>query len=227
MLPLIRRFLGVLEIGEDDLTPCADRIGTPVSLEPVTDPTVNAVAGPASGSAQEARFPSFPSLPGVYSLIFLYTEPLSTLTGAFAAWFFPGATWFHHQLVPSFDPVPVALNNVRDKMAIWQLANCYFLLSLCSWFVLRSARDYLRHDLPSQEHIVRSLLVPLAIVDVTHVIVTLMAMPQDVIRKPLEWNGTTHGNITFTMFLFLTRIAWFAGVGRTVHHTGGPKVKET
>lgn len=53
-----------------------------------------------------------------------YIEPLLTIAGAFAAWFSPGAAWFHHQLVPSLEPAPVALSNPRDKMAIWQLANC-------------------------------------------------------------------------------------------------------
>jgi len=128
--------------------------------------------------------------------------------------------------VPSLEPAPVALNNVRDKMAIWQLANCFFLLSLCSSFVLRVARDHLKHDLPSQERIVRSLLVPLAIADVTHVVVTLIAMPQEIIRKPLEWNGTTHGNISFSTFLFIMRMAWMAGVGRTVYNTSASKTKK-
>jgi replication factor A1 len=53
MLSLIRSLLIVLQIGEDDITPCADRIGAPVSLGPTADPTPGAVASPASGSVPE------------------------------------------------------------------------------------------------------------------------------------------------------------------------------
>lgn len=41
-------------------------------------------------------------------------------------WFFPGASWFYHQLIPSASPVPVAPLEPEALMAIWQLINCGF-----------------------------------------------------------------------------------------------------
>ena len=34
---------------------------------------------------------------------------------------------------------------------------------------------------------------------------TFVALPSSVAYNPSVWNATTHGNITFTIFLFLTR----------------------
>lgn len=43
---------------------------------------------------------------------------------AVMAWSFPGAAWFHHELIPDGTPVPAALTDPRTTMAIWQLGNC-------------------------------------------------------------------------------------------------------
>lgn len=47
----------------------------------------------------------------------------STALPALMAWLFPGAAWFHHELIPDGSPVPTALDP-RTTMAIWQLGNC-------------------------------------------------------------------------------------------------------
>lgn len=52
---------------------------------------------------------------------------VSTISPAILAWVFPGAAWFHHQLIPSSEPVPdISSLDGRTKMAIWQLGNCMF-----------------------------------------------------------------------------------------------------
>lgn len=91
-------------------------------------------------------------LPGAYGALFLWLEPsmlfalllfeefidasvrrtVSTIVPAFLAWFFPGAQWFHHQLIPSSAPVPSVLD-ARSTMAIFQLVNCE-CCSLCIIF---------------------------------------------------------------------------------------------
>jgi hypothetical protein len=48
----------------------------------------------------------------------------STILPALLIWFTPGASWFHHELIPAQEPV-VSLE-ARTRMAIWQLGNCAF-----------------------------------------------------------------------------------------------------
>ncbi|KAJ7226098.1 hypothetical protein GGX14DRAFT_423850 [Mycena pura] len=108
----------------------------------------------------------FLALQGFYQLLFLYLEPMSTMLPALMAWIFPGASWFHHQLIPSSAPVPTVPLDPRTHMMVWQLGNCYLLLGLVSSLVFRAARDSLKHDPVAQERIVGSLLAALAIADV-------------------------------------------------------------
>lgn len=53
-------------------------------------------------------------------------------------------------------------------MAIWQLGNCYGLLSLVSNLVFRAVRDALPNDPVAQERIMGAALVAYAIADVSH-----------------------------------------------------------
>ena len=145
----------------------------------------------------------FPALPGFYRLLFLHLEPsekntqdnsefssssdfllVSTISPAFISWFFPGAAWFHHQLIPTSTPVPSEPLDPRTKMAMWQLGNCtkhifssyqqnkshssqgYLLLGLISSLVFRAVRDALPNDPAAQERIVGASLMALAIADV-------------------------------------------------------------
>ena len=50
------------------------------------------------------------------------SSPASTILPSVLAWFFPGAAWFHHELIPS--AAPAAPLDARTRMAIWQLGNC-------------------------------------------------------------------------------------------------------
>ncbi|KAF7340158.1 hypothetical protein MVEN_01934300 [Mycena venus] len=80
---------------------------------------------------------------------------------ALMSWTFPGAEWFHHQLIPSSVPGthhPSRRANAHDG---------YLLLGLVSSLVFRAARDSLPKDPVAQERIVGSLLAALAIADVT------------------------------------------------------------
>ncbi|KAG8826583.1 hypothetical protein FRC18_010052 [Serendipita sp. 400] len=150
---------------------------------------------------------SFPALTGFYRLLFFYIEPISTTVPVFMIWFFPGATWFYNELVPEIKSVSNL--HLPAKMAIWQLANCYFLLGLIGSLVFRAARDSLRNDLVAQERIVGALLMALAIADVADtcisVAVSALATPYEIIMKPSSWNGAFIGNVPFTLFLFCCR----------------------
>ncbi|KAJ6519250.1 hypothetical protein C8R45DRAFT_1085282 [Mycena sanguinolenta] len=160
----------------------------------------------------------FPALRGFYQLLFLYLEPLSTMLPALMSWTFPGAAWFHHQLIPSSDPVPTTPLEARTHMMVWQLGNCYLLLGLVSSLVFRAARDSLHKDPVAQERIVGSLLTALAVADVTHIAATLAGLPADIRYAPMAWNPMTHGNISIVVVLLSVRIAWFLGINRTSYY---------
>ncbi|KIK54603.1 hypothetical protein GYMLUDRAFT_48512 [Collybiopsis luxurians FD-317 M1] len=169
---------------------------------------------------------SFPALPGFYKLLFLYFEPVSTISPALLIWLWPGASWFHHQLVPTPDVLASRSLDARTVLAVWQLGNCYMLLGLISSLVFRAVRDALRNDVVAQERILGSALTALAIADVTHVLASLVGLPPELRFSPASWNATTHGNITFTMFLFSVRLAWFLGVGRRRYYYGQPRLTQ-
>ncbi|KAJ6501426.1 hypothetical protein C8R47DRAFT_1008023 [Mycena vitilis] len=161
---------------------------------------------------------NFLALSGFYQLLFLYLEPISTIFPALMSWTFPGAEWFHHQLIPSSAPVPTGPLDARTHMMVWQLGNCYLLLGLISSLVFRAARDSLQKDPVAQERIVGSLLAALAIADITHIAATFAGLPADIRYAPLAWNPMTHGNISIVVVLFSVRMAWFMGMGRTQYY---------
>ncbi|KAI0935671.1 hypothetical protein AcV5_004025 [Taiwanofungus camphoratus] len=162
---------------------------------------------------------NFPALPGFYKLMYLHIEPASTILPAILAWFFPGAAWFHHELIPDATPTPAALD-ARTVMAVWQLGNCYLLLGLISSFVFRAVRDALPNNPIAQERILGASFTALALADVTHMIWSWIGLPEDLRYDPTKWNSMTHGNITFVIVLLSGRLAWFMGVGRTRYYYG-------
>ncbi|KAG9310303.1 hypothetical protein JVU11DRAFT_9423 [Chiua virens] len=104
----------------------------------------------------------FPALPGFYQAFFLYFEPLSTMAPVFLIWFFPGAGWFHSELIPG--PSSGTLD-ARTTMATWQLGNCFLLLGLTSSLVFRAVRDTLPDKPEIQERIVGASMTALALCD--------------------------------------------------------------
>ncbi|KAG8888971.1 hypothetical protein FRB99_004039, partial [Tulasnella sp. 403] len=109
-------------------------------------------------------------------------------------------------------------------LAVWQLGNCYFLLVMISSFVYRAIFKAVPNDPVAQERLFGAMLLALMIGDVSHVGLSLLGMPREILFKPSEWNSMTHGNTTVTAALFVVRMAWFAGVGRP-RYTAGPAVK--
>jgi len=76
----------------------------------------------------------------------------------------------------------------------------------------------LPNDPVAQEIIIGAALKALAIGDVTHIIVTILATPPEVLWNPSMWNGAYIGNVPFTAFLLIGRLCWFAGIGRKTHY---------
>jgi len=113
----------------------------------------------------------------------------------------------------------------RAVVAVWQLANCYFLLGMISTLVFRAVRDSLPNNPIAQERILGACFHALAIADVTHIVSTFMALPSDIRFDLANWNAMTHGNITAVVVLFVSRMAWFLGIGRTRYWYGQPEVQ--
>ncbi len=89
---------------------------------------------------------SFPALTGFYRWLFLYIEPSAcsyvleqqaslttiftprvivlTMLPCFFIWTFPGAAWFHHELIPDGTASPAKALEARTEMSILQLGNC-------------------------------------------------------------------------------------------------------
>ncbi|KIP04445.1 hypothetical protein PHLGIDRAFT_109567 [Phlebiopsis gigantea 11061_1 CR5-6] len=164
---------------------------------------------------------AFPALTGFYLVLFLYVEPFLTALPCLLVWTFPGAAWFHHELIPDGTAPPSSrLEDPRTHMSILQLGNCYLLLGMLSSLVFRAVRDSLPGNPAAQERIIGASLFAMAVADATHIVATWVGLPSDFRYAFRSWNGTTHGNITFVVFLLFSRIAWFAGIGRTRHYFG-------
>ncbi|KAF8605021.1 hypothetical protein BDV93DRAFT_543615 [Ceratobasidium sp. AG-I] len=162
------------------------------------------------------------AFPGLYGLIFLNLEPLSTLIPAIATAFVPGgAAWFYNEQVPggTFQPV----DGPHTKMVLGQLVNAYCVIGMTSAFGFRAIKRALPNDPVAQDRIIGAYLGVLAFADITHIIATVAALPSEVLTNPSVWNGTTHGNIVGSAFFFVLRMAWLAGIGR---QTASPLTKD-
>ncbi|KZT61810.1 hypothetical protein CALCODRAFT_427137 [Calocera cornea HHB12733] len=167
----------------------------------------------ATATPQARPQGSFPALPHPYRFLFIGLEPASLFLPFFLALLYPA--WFQHQLIPSTAPAPPI--GPREVMAIWQLGNCYGLLGLISSFVFRAVRDTLKDNPWAQERIVAASLSALAVADITHILITLLALPPDIRFDIAKWNAMTWGNVPTVVVLFAGRMAWFAGIGRTTY----------
>ncbi|KAI0706211.1 hypothetical protein BC835DRAFT_1260788 [Cytidiella melzeri] len=180
---------------------------------------------------------SFPALTGFYRFLFLYFEPAITALPCLFIWTLPGAAWFHHGLLPDDTPPPssTVIPDARTHMTVLQLGNCYLLLGMLSSLVFRAVRDALPGNPIAQERILGASLLAMAVADVSTfvgsnwviridvIIATMVGLPEDLRYAVGSWNATTHGNITFVVFLLVSRTAWFLGIGRTSYYYGRSK----
>ncbi|KAF8807610.1 hypothetical protein BYT27DRAFT_7097872 [Phlegmacium glaucopus] len=166
----------------------------------------------------------FDALPGYYRFIFLHLEPLSEI-GPIIMAFKSGPGWFYNELTPPTGPPPEYLDP-RAAIAVWQLVICYLLLFFITSLGFRAIRDSLPNNPVAQERIVGAILMSIAMADIFNqfcffsMVMTFSNIPEDIKYLPLQWNTTTHGNITFVFILHISRICWFLGVGRERYYFG-------
>ncbi|ELR10076.1 hypothetical protein GMDG_04477 [Pseudogymnoascus destructans 20631-21] len=122
-------------------------------------------------------------LPLLYTTFFLTIEPLSTLLGAYFAYFQP-----HHYLT----------------LTTPSLANLYLLLSLTEATLLRTTNDLA---------VWRVFLFGLLVADVGHVWSVREAVGWEGYWNVARWNAMDWGNLGFVYVAAALRVAFLMGVG--------------
>jgi len=147
-----------------------------------------------------------------YRLFFLYIEPVSALAGAFYAAFMPRS--YLNDL--SFGPVRpfTYLTPTQTTMALFQLANLYFLFALNEHFVLSSTNSLKTW---------RRLLAGLLVADIGHLI-SMAPAGYDIFWRVDQWNAMAWGSVGFVYLGATTRICFLTGVG--LKNTGDRSKKE-
>ncbi|KAH7037139.1 uncharacterized protein B0I36DRAFT_313407 [Microdochium trichocladiopsis] len=148
-------------------------------------------------------------LPAVPRAIFTLIEPISLLAGCFGALIDP--EWFIKQQIPASTTIASKLGSIAAspaesdsaRLVALQLGNTYGLVFLIGVGVLYST---------SEIKVVRAYLTACLIADVTHVGLTCWGLGYDRTMDFASWSATTWGNIAFTIFLGLTRTAYFLGL---------------
>ncbi|KAM7192345.1 hypothetical protein V8F33_008358 [Rhypophila sp. PSN 637] len=146
-------------------------------------------------------------LPTIPWFVFTVFEPISLLAGAIPAILAPG--WFASQqtfqLTGSI--VPKSQNETVMSgpalMVTRQLGNTYGVAALVALAVLYTT---------SEVKVVRNYLIALWICDIGHVVITVLGLGYERGVAVGDWNAMTWGNIGATLFLFLTRSAYFLGL---------------
>jgi len=141
------------------------------------------------------------SLSPIYTVFFLYIEPLSTIIGAVYAYFLPSTylSLTHPHSAPSH-AVPTG-----TQVALAQLANLYFLFALNEGLVLRSTKDI---------SVWRTLLFGLLVADLGH-LAACAALGSSKYWDVTGWNEMDWGNIAFVYVGAIMRCCFLTGIGVT------------
>ncbi|KAI4277365.1 MAG: hypothetical protein LQ337_001806 [Flavoplaca oasis] len=137
-------------------------------------------------------------LPPFPRLVFTILEPLACIGGYLAP--ILNTASFAAAQVPSITPTP--LTSTTQILAL-QLGNCYGLLALICIGVLYSTKE---------PKVVRNYLIACAVADIGHIWVTYKVLGYANFVDVEGWNSLAWGNIGFTFFLFVTRVAYLAGL---------------
>ena len=134
-----------------------------------------------------------------YRLFFLYIEPVSTLVGAYFA-FFQSQYYLdltHRPTSPNYG-VPISTQIVLN-----QLANLYYCFAINEALVLRITTDL---------KVWRALLIGLLIADIGH-LYSVHALGLQIYWDVKNWNPIDFGNLAFVYVGALTRIAFLSNPG--------------
>ncbi|RTE77521.1 hypothetical protein BHE90_007991 [Fusarium euwallaceae] len=116
-------------------------------------------------------------------------------------------TWFIGEQVLQKDGIATSEGSI---VVAWQLGNLYLLLAFIGIAALSTT---------SENKVVRAYLVALWLGDVGHIGFSCYGIGWGKLVRPVEWNAMAWGNIAMTLFLLLTRTAYFAGLFGADHIT--------
>ncbi|OSX57992.1 hypothetical protein POSPLADRAFT_1185430 [Postia placenta MAD-698-R-SB12] len=157
------------------------------------------------------------AIPGFYYFAFGIFEPVLAL--AIFIGIVADPLKIHNQQGPWRVDPPAELSTAT-RISVLQLSYLSAVVGLTNIFVIHAARKHLASNLPLQETIIKALLWPLLFGDVAHFSLTTYALigdGWDIAEWPsLVWVGCGIG-----LYLFVARVAWFAGVGRYVEKRDG------
>lgn len=139
-------------------------------------------------------------LPLIYTTFFLTIEPLSTLLGAYFAYFQPSS---YLSLTTPLTPLSAVIPP-STAIVLQQLANLYLLLSITEALLLRTTADLA---------VWRVFLFALLVADVGHVWSVREAVGWEGYWKVWGWNAMDWGNLGFVYVAAALRVAFLAGVG--------------
>ncbi|KAF1819729.1 uncharacterized protein K489DRAFT_383295 [Dissoconium aciculare CBS 342.82] len=155
-----------------------------------------------------SRSSSAVSIPFLYSLFFLYIEPVSTFAGFYYAFFrqreYMDMTMSHDlNILSSQDGSNVGVST-RESIVLNQLANMYLAFALNEGLVLRSTRDV---------HVWRVYLFVLLLADFGHLYSVVGAGGSELYWQFWKWNAMYWGNLGFVYVGASFRIAFLLGIG--------------
>lgn len=139
-------------------------------------------------------------IPLIYRAFFLYIEPISTIVGAYYAWFQPHyyLDLTHHASAPGFLGVPTG-----TEVVLRQLANLYFAFTLNEALVLRATSDL---------KVWRTLLFGLLVADLGH-LYSCFPLGLSYYYDFQAWNAIAWGNIAFVYCGATLRTCFLLGFG--------------
>ncbi|VUC31992.1 unnamed protein product [Clonostachys rosea] len=140
-------------------------------------------------------------LPVVYSIFFLFVEPISALVGAFYCHF--RQTRYLELL--NFTSAPQAGESVplSTSVAMSQLANMYLFFALNEAFVLRASPDI---------RIWRAVLLVLLIADIGH-LYSMKDLGFQIYYNVGNWNAADWGNVPWVYMGAVLRLCFLGGIG--------------
>ncbi|KAF2484189.1 hypothetical protein BDY17DRAFT_323059 [Neohortaea acidophila] len=140
-------------------------------------------------------------LPFLYTLFFLYIEPVATASGAYMAHLqqseYLALTW------PSLRATTFGGVTAPESIVLTQLANMYAAFALSEALVLRSTTD---------RRVWKTFLLVLLIADFGH-LYSVRLSGLEIYYRFWEWNVMDYGNILFVYVGALHRILFLLGVG--------------
>ena len=140
-------------------------------------------------------------MPWIYSLFFLYIEPVATLAGAVYAHFLQAE--YMHMTYPTIASSAALDVSTGESIVLTQLANMYLAFALNEALVLRATTD---------RRVWSTLLLGLLIADFGH-LYSVRSLGFTVYYRFWEWNAMYWGNLGFVYAGASFRSAFLLGLG--------------